>query len=713
MVAMNTFYAALSKFIFVRLRIKSVYLLGILGTLFLLPLSLFLAAHFWPLDTQAAIRSQVVLDRHGQLLRAFATPQGRWRLPVSHSDVDTRYLAMLKAFEDRRFDSHIGVDPYAVGRAFRQAVSHGRIVSGASTLTMQVARLLEPRSSRSTGAKLWQMARALSLETRSSKTQVLDHYLALAPFGGNIEGVRAASLAYFGKEPRRLSVGEAALLVALPQSPETRRPDRASEETLRRVRNRVMERAVVAGIITPEDLRRAQEEPIPRQRLAFPMIAPHTAFAQSRANPEAQQVQLTIDKAMQVQLEALVKERSLTLGTHLSVAMMVIAHGDGSIRASIGGVKYLDAERAGALDLTKAERSPGSALKPFIYALAFEQGLAHPETQLEDRPTRYGAYAPENFDLSFQGLVSARKALQYSLNVPAVDLLAALTPQRFLSRLKGAGAHLVMPPENSPGLAVGLGGLGITLHDLAGLYTGLARGGVTTPLYVQSNAVPSADQFLRLTDPVSAWYISDILKGAPPPPHAPFGRIAFKTGTSYGYRDAWAVGYDRRYVVAVWVGRADGAPVVGLTGRGSAAPFVFDAFARIGIDPEPFAQPSGALVSTHKALPAPLRHIRQDVAKTQVLTTSALKIAFPPHGARLDLSSSGGGKRDDHNTALPDILLKANGGTPPFLWLMNGRPVISGQTSRTASWKPEGLGFVDISIIDAKGVSDSVKVRLE
>jgi penicillin-binding protein 1C len=408
-----------------------------------------------------------------------------------------------------------------------------------------------------------------------------------------------------------------------------------------------------------------------------------------------------------------VKERSLTLGTHLSVAIMVIAHGDGAIRASIGGVKYLDVERAGALDLTKAMRSPGSALKPFIYALAFEQGLAHPETQLEDRPTRYGAYAPENFDLSFQGLVSARKALQYSLNVPAVDLLAALTPQRFLSRLKGAGAHLVMPPENSPGLAVGLGGLGITLHDLAALYTGLARGGLTTPLYVQSNAVPSAEQFLRLTDPVSAWYISDILKGAPPPPHAPYGRIAFKTGTSYGYRDAWAVGYDRRHVVAVWVGRADGAPVVGLTGRGSAAPFVFDAFARIGIDPEPFTQPSGALVSTQKALPAPLRHIRQDVAKTQVLTTSALKIAFPPHGARLDLSSSGGGKRDDHNTALPDILLKANGGTPPFLWLMNGRPVILGQTSRTASWKPEGLGFVDISIIDAKGVSDSVKVRLE
>jgi penicillin-binding protein 1C len=680
-------------------------------------------AYIAPLDTQGSVRSKVVLDRNGQLLRAFTTSEGRWRLPMSAQDVDPRYLQMLKAFEDRRFESHYGVDPYAIGRAMKQALTHKRIVSGGSTLTMQVARLLEPRQERSWKAKIGQVVRALSLEMRFSKMELLDYYLALAPFGGNIEGVRAASLAYFGKEPRRLSVGEAALLVAIPQSPETRRPDRASVETLRKARERVLARAVIAGVISPEDKQRAQDEELPHQRLAFPMVAPHVADEVVKRHPDDPVARLTIDKGMQTQLEALVKERSAAWNANLSVAIIVVSHSDGAIRASVGGVKYLDTQRAGALNLTKAVRSPGSALKPFIYALAFEQGLAHPETQLEDRPTRYGVYAPENFDLSFQGLVSARKALQNSLNVPAVDLLAAFGPQRFLSRLKGAGANLVMPPENTPGLAVGLGGLGITLQDLAGLYAGLARGGQTVPLYMEADHIPALELTHRLTDPVSAWYVSDILKGAPPPANAPFGRIAFKTGTSYGYRDAWAVGYDRRHVVAVWVGRADGAPVPGLTGRSSAAPFVFDAFARIGLDSEPFAKPAGALVSSHKALPSPLRHIRQDIAKTQTLTTSALKIAFPPQGARLDLSSSGGGgiKTDTHIEAsqgfltktLPDLLLKANGGTPPFIWLMNGKPVITGQSHRTASWRPDGLGFIHISIIDAKGATDSVSVRLE
>ncbi len=671
-----------------------------------------------PLNPQMHIRSKVVLDRNGQLLRSFTTPDGRWRLPVTHQDVDLRYIEFLKAYEDRRFDTHSGVDSLALMRAVGQMLSQARIVSGGSTLTMQVARLSDPPQQRSIWLKFQQIVRALAIEQQHSKSEVLSHYLALAPFGGNLEGVRAASLAYFGKEPRRLSIGEAALLVAIPQSPQARRPDRASESILRVTRNRVIERAFAQGLIKREDADRALEEPVPLKRYAFPLHAPFVAQEQLRAHIKDTTnndnvIKLTINKAIQVQLEALVKERSLALlpsfPPSLSIAIVVIEHETGTLQASIGGVRFLDASRAGAVDLTRTVRSPGSALKPFIYAMAFEQGLAHPETQLEDRPSRYGIYAPENFDQAFQGLVSARYALQQSLNVPAVELLSSLGPQLFLSRLKTAGVQIVLPVEREGvGLAVGLGGLSISLHDLTRLYAGLAQKGIMKPLRVRESDKTPFEQVRRLTDPVSAWYVSDILRGAPPPPHSAFGRIAFKTGTSYGYRDAWAVGYDRKHVIGVWVGRPDGAPVAGLVGRLVAAPILFDAFNRIGLDPEPFIKPQGALVAVNQTLPSPLKHIRQDVAKTAKLTHAALKIAFPLTGSRLEVK-----QKNEEVQQLSEVLLKINGGTPPFMWLMNGRPVLSGEMNRTLSWKPDGLGFIDMSVIDATGASDRVQVRLE
>jgi penicillin-binding protein 1C len=662
------------------------------------------AATLPPLDLAAAAeRSTMVLDREGKLLRPFLTEDGRWKLPVTTADVDPRYLAMLKAYEDRRFDSHPGVDPLGLIRAAGQMLANGRVVSGGSTLTMQIARLLEPREERSLSTKLRQAVRALELERRFDKTQMLNLYLSLAPFGGNLEGVRAASFAYFGKEPKRLSTAEAALLVALPQSPETRRPDRF-EHAARKARERVLARVGAAGLATASEVAAAREEPIPTARRPFPNLAPHVAERVVAEAPDAKEQRLALDALLQANLEALARERSLGLASQVSIAILAVDNETGEVRASVGGVDYFSAERAGSLDLTGALRSPGSALKPFIYALAFDNGIAHPETMLEDRPARYGVYVPENFDMTFQGMVSARKALQLSLNVPSVELLSALGPQRFLSRLRDAGVAVAMPKEGgAPGLAVGLGGLGITLQDLTRLYVGLARGGEMAALRVKAEPAAVAPS-PRLVEPVAAWYVADTLLGAPPPLNAAPGRIAYKTGTSYGYRDAWAVGFDRRHTIGVWVGRADNGAVPGLVGRVVAAPILFDAFSRLGIDPRPFPQPRDAIAASAAQLPPPLRHLRHDVPKTVLaMTTPALKLAFPPEGARIDLAASGSG----------ELNLKVDGGAPPYTWLVDGAPVLAPTRRREAAWQPPGKGFVRISVIDGTGASESVAVRLQ
>nr|WP_312896990.1 penicillin-binding protein 1C [Microvirga soli] len=661
-----------------------------------------------PLDlTVVENRSTVVLDRHGQLLRPFAMKGGRWRLPIETDDVDLRYLAMLKAYEDGRFDRHSGIDPLALLRAAGQFVANGRVVSGGSTLTMQVARLLEPRDERTLSAKLRQIIRAVQLESRLSKNEILRLYLTLAPYGGNLEGMRAASLSYFGREPKRLSFSEAALLVALPQSPETRRPDRFAQAALI-ARNRVLDRARERGVISTAEAEAAKAAPIPDARRPFPMLAAHAAAAAVAERPDPNTHLLAIDARLQANLEQLARERVERLDSKLSIAILVLDNATGEVRAQVGSPDYMSKERAGAIDMTLAMRSPGSALKPFIYALAFEGGLAHPETLLDDRPSRYGIYQPENFDLAFQGTVTARKALQMSLNLPAVELLNELGPARLLARLRDTETAIVIPKEAAPGLAVGLGGLGITLTDLTRLYSGLARGGEMPHLVRYTGELAASTQGRRIVDPVSAWYVFDILRGAPPPDNALAGRIAFKTGTSYGYRDAWAVGYERRFTVGVWVGRPDGTAVPGLVGRLIAAPILFDAYPRLGVEPEALAVPPYALQATTATLPPPLRHIRQDVPKTIASTVQApLKIAFPLDGSRVDLGLSH--PSDERGS----LVLKVSGGVPPLTWMVDGAPVEISTLRREAFWQPEGAGFVRLSVIDARGATDSVVVRLE
>ncbi|WP_051953356.1 penicillin-binding protein 1C [Methylocapsa aurea] len=674
-----------------------------------------------PFDLEPARQgSAIAIDRNGRLLRAFTTPDGRWRLPITARDVDPRFIAMLIAYEDRRFARHGGVDFLALSRSALQWIGHGRIVSGGSTLTMQVARLIEPREERSLPAKLFQIVRAFEIERRTGKAGVIDLYLALAPYGGNLEGVRAASLAYFGKEPRRLSIAEAALLVALPQSPETRRPDRYPDAA-RAARDLVLDRVFARGLISLAERDFAKREPAPTERRAFPMLAPHASEAAIRRAPGSRIQRLTIDAKLQASLEALAHENAARLGPKLSAAILVIDNATGEIRAHIGAADYRSQDRAGAIDMSEAIRSPGSALKPFIYALAFENGLAHPETLLDDRPRRYGAYAPENFDLAFQGAVTARRALQLSLNLPAVELLAEISPARFIARLRNAGAEIALPREGAPGLAVGLGGVGITLRDLAMLYCGLARGGGAPALVeTEAEAAIAPAEPRAISEPVASWYVADILRGAPPPLNAPAGRIAFKTGTSYGYRDAVAIGFDKAHTIAVWLGRPDNAAVPGLIGRQAAAPMLFDAFARLGAEHEVLPAPANVLVSRTASLPPPLRHLRKDAPKTFAAAAAPrLKIAFPPEGARVDLGLSRQESRDGNQPTsgspqlLAPLALKAEGGSPPLTWIVNGVPVGEPTLRRQAAWTPDGAGFARVSVMDAKGATDSVLVRLE
>jgi penicillin-binding protein 1C len=653
----------------------------------------------------ARVSSKLVLDRNGQLLRPFTTEDGLWRLPVSLDEVDPRYISLLLNYEDKRFYEHGGVDARALARAVWQFIRYRRPVSGASTLTMQTARLLDDRPTRSYFAKIGQVFRAWQLEATMSKREVLELYMRLAPFGGNIEGVRAASLAYFGKEPRHLTVAEAALLVALPQSPEQRRPDRDPAEA-DKARDRVIDRAADAGSISRAEADFAKQQALRRARYNFPALAPHLSERLAASSGE-DVLRLTIDARLQEGAESVVARHAENLGPRMSAAAMVIDHRTGEVLADVGSANYFDSSRNGSIDMTQAVRSPGSALKPIIYGLAFETGHAHPETLIQDRPVRFARYAPKNFDDRYRGAVTVREALQLSLNIPAVKMLAAIGPSRLSSRIRQAGFTFDVPRN----LTVALGGVGLKLEQLAGVYTALARGGEPLELqYLRDGAALRHAPPAALLSPAAAWYVADILQGAPPPAHAKAGGIAFKTGTSYGYRDAWAAGFDGRYVVAVWLGRPDGTPTPGMTGLTKAAPMLFDIFAQIGPNRVPLpAAPSGVIAATTATLPPPLANFREPDdaggAPKMVTADPPVHIAFPPDRAELELASESDGTR-------APVAFKAEGGVLPLTWLVNGAPVEAQPYRRDVFWTPGGEGFVQLSVIDARGQVDRVTVRM-
>ncbi|WP_420858021.1 penicillin-binding protein 1C [Marivivens marinus] len=642
------------------------------------------------LPTLEIAQSIEVLDRDGTLLRAYTVADGRWRMGTDPASVDPTYLAMLIRYEDKRFRGHAGVDPLAMARAAAQALGRQEVVSGGSTLTMQVARLLEDSGTGRWSGKLRQIRVALALERQLSKDEILTLYLNLAPFGGNVEGVRAASFTWFGKPPERLTPAEAALLVALPQSPESRRPDRHPETALA-ARNRVLIRMVSDGVLEAETARAAMSEPMPDDRRPFPTLAPHLSDRLVAAGgPRV--VRTTLDAGLQARIEDLAQAAVAQRTDRVQVAVMIADHQTGEILATVGSGAYAADRRGGFLDLTQAVRSPGSTLKPLVYALSFDNGLAHPETLIADRPMDFNGYRPQNFDGAYRGDIRVRDALQWSLNIPVVSLTEALGPEHVLAGLRRAGADPVLP-GGRPGLAVSLGGVGMTLDDLVRLYAGLAQGGVAVDL----RALPDpSDGFApqRIVGEVAAWQVADILLQAPRPAGVQGAGIAFKTGTSYGHRDALAVGFDGRHVVAVWMGRADGTPVPGAFGADLAAPIMFEAFERLKprIDPIPPPPPATLLLPTAQ-LPLPLQRFRPRGGQ---LDEGAPRIAFPPDGARI---ASGG------------LVARVSDGAGPFTWLANGVPV--GTTHRREiQIDALGRGFSALTVIDAEGRSARAEIEL-
>ena len=632
-----------------------------------------------------------VHDRYGTLMRVFPVEDGRVRLALAPGAVDPDFIEMLVAYEDKRFWQHAGVDPLAAVRAVAQAAWSGGVVSGGSTLTMQVARLLENSGTGRWQGKVRQVRLALALERHLTKKEILTLYLLHAPYGGAVEGLRAGALTWFGKEPTRLTPAEAALLVALPQSPETRRPDR-HPKAARAARDRVLDRVNASE--------RSRLSPVPGAMKPFVRLAPHLADRVRRGSPLVARHDLTLDARLQGQIEGLVRRAVRGQQAGVSAAIVVADHRTGEVLASAGSPDYsAEGGSLGFVDMTQALRSPGSTLKPFIYGIAFDQGLAHPDTLIDDAPTVFGRYAPQNFDGIFRGELTVREALQLSLNIPPVLLTQEIGPARLMAVLRRGGADPQVP-GGRPGLAVALGGVGLTLNDLVQLYAGLANGGVAQALHWVRDGGASPGRALMSRS--AAWQVGHILAGLTPPAGsaARSGQIAYKTGTSYGHRDAWAVGFDGQHVIGVWLGRPDGTPVPGAFGGDLAAPILFEAFGRLGPVPAALAPPPPeTLILSTAALPAPLQRFRPRDA-VFLPARDAPVVSFPPDGAVLR-------RRGE------TIPLKLRDGILPLTVLVDGAPVLTGLRDRVVALPLPGKGFSRIKVIDAKGRADQVQVRLE
>ena len=527
--------------------------------------------------------SVVVAARDGSPLRAFADAEGVWRYPTTPEQVSPLYLQALLGYEDRWFWRHPGINPVAMLRAGTQMLGNRRIVSGGSTLTMQVARILDPglhgTRTRKPWGKLRQMLRALQLEAHLSKREILGLYLQRAPFGGTIEGVEAASWAYLGKSAARLSHAEAALLAVLPQAPSRLRPDRAPEAA-QAARDKLLARMAATGVWTPAQVADAKVENVVTRRLRPPVQAALLAQRLRTRHRDATRITSTIDAALQRTLEERVATYFSDLPPRTSAALLVVDNASLEARAYVGSVAFGDKQRLGHVDMVQAWRSPGSTLKPFLYGMALDDGLIHSESLLVDAPQAFGGYRPSNFDTAFNGPVGAAQALRLSLNVPAVDLLDRIGPTRFAARLERGGVTLRFPRGAKPNLALILGGTGARLEDLVGAFAALHRDGIAGRVrYTPED--PRIER--RMLSPGAAWIVREILASNPRPGEVEDmfdtgrrPRVAWKTGTSYGFRDAWAIGGSRRYSVGVWVGRPDGTPLPGQYGAVTALPLLFE-----------------------------------------------------------------------------------------------------------------------------------------
>ncbi len=533
--------------------------------------------------------SQVVLWQDGTVAHVFLADDDRWRVPVTLADVDPAYVTALVALEDERFHGHPGVDPVAIVRAAGTNLRAGRVVSGASTITMQLVRVLEPRP-RTLESKAVEALRALQLELHLSKDEVLAAYLTFTPYGRNVEGLEAASLAFFGHRADHLAADEIATLLAVPQDPNRRYPHPDHVERLQAARDDIAAFLLTRdGLEAVTSLAELQARAVPGALQPFPRDVPHAATWLRQQHPDTARIATTLDRGTQRRAEdALARHRGEHGRAGISgAAVVVVDHGAGEVRALIGGHDFWSGESGAEIPMFDVARSPGSALKPFVYARSLDAGTLLPEQLVEDLPETFGAYVPHNYDGTFDGLVRAEDALSRSLNLPFVGLLREQGVDDFLGHLQLLGVESLVETPGHYGLSVAAGGLELTPLELAGLYATLARGGrALAPRWLASDA--PVETFQAFT-PGSTWLTRRALS-LRDRPDFPARRllaevppaVAWKTGTSFGHRDAWAAGWDPDHTVVVWTGNPDMTPSHQLVGARAAGPVLFDVLEALG-----------------------------------------------------------------------------------------------------------------------------------
>jgi penicillin-binding protein 1C len=582
-----------------------------IASLAIVTIFIFAALIFVPLPLSKLNAPQAFrfYDRNNELLQAIISDDGYYRLSVTVDELPQLYIDTFLLQEDQYFYQHPGINPLAVARAAVANLASGRVVSGASTITMQLARMLERRD-RTILAKIIEMFRALQLEIKFSKLEILQGYLSIAPYGGNLEGVNAATYAYWGKPAKMLSPAQIALLVVLPKSPNGFRPDR-HPQAARQKRNILLDKMYAAELIDQPTYLRSIDEPVPTQRLSFPARIPHLAWYLKNKHPQLTDFYTTLDLNIQIRAQRIVKQYITGLydkGIH-NASVVILDTDSRKLRAMVGSADYFDKDHEGANNGAVALRSPGSTLKPFLYGLAMDHGLIAEKTMLPDIPISVAGYSPQNYSKTFRGQVQVREALVDSLNVVAVRLSQQLGINKLYNLLAEGGISSLDHPAEYYGLPLILGGVEVNLLELTNLYAALANYGEYKPYKlirdlhrsIDSDSLAAGSSGVQLLGPEASWLVTDMMTDVERPDFPASWQysktlptLAWKTGTSYGHQDAWSIGFHPEYTVGVWVGNFDGSPATQLSGGSAAGPLFFDIFQSIVKDPTKwFAKPVG------------------------------------------------------------------------------------------------------------------------
>ena len=657
----------------------------LLSALTILVLGFFIFDRVNPVDTKATQDTSCVLKfKDGSWMYTTTNKEQKWRFAVDIEKIDPNFIRLLLAYEDQRFYVHYGVDPLAMTRAIGQLIQHGRVVSGGSTITMQLAKLLDPKP-RTVISKLIESVRALQLELHYSKKEILSAYLTLAPYGGNVEGIVAASMRYFGKYPYALSASQMALLVAMPQSPERNRPDRHYKKSIE-ARDKVLVYAKHENLIGEYEYQEALKEALPKNLKPMPRYSPHLAQKLlAHKKDKTAEIETTLNAPLQKQLERWARSKESILQKGTTFAVLVVKNANSGIEAYLGSHNMFSNRVSGYVDMIHAIRSPGSTLKPFIYAQGFEEHIVHPNTMIMDKETRFGDYTPHNFSHKYTGEVSLTYALQNSLNIPAVKILNKIGVDNFVENISKVSGKLHIPKERAS-LPIALGGVGLSIWQLTQLYVALANGGSAKILHYLPG---DTNDTLKLFDEDATKMTTAILRQT----QAPEGfvnkhqQIAYKTGTSYGYRDAWTMGYTKEYTVALWVGKPDNGIQLKRTGRNTAAPLAFSVFSLLNsLDLPKYWEWDASYLGN--SVPPGLQYFDREEKEEE----ATLHFIYPQENERF-MSA-------DCSDAMVEIMVE--NGKEPYYWYIDGEAKNHKRSTFNIPFKHGGH---TINVIDSNGAS--------